>query len=133
MDLSAKIHTHNSQALHEKYFKLLGESIIAGVWTYGDRELPLMHASYDVVRDLVQTMGVSCARYLKVLIPQLTFSITPRPYVNIPISTQISAVQVLQRIVSACSSRMQPWKGQIIAATVKCWVVNSELAASSSE
>lgn len=45
---------------------LLGDGIIGTVWTHGTRQDKVMLAAVEVLPSLIKTLGIGCARYLKV-------------------------------------------------------------------
>jgi hypothetical protein len=55
-----------SKERFERLCTLLGDGIIGTIWTYGGREAGVIAASVEVLPEVIQALGIGCARYLKV-------------------------------------------------------------------
>ncbi|KAF7982341.1 hypothetical protein HWV62_29056 [Athelia sp. TMB] len=116
-----------SQRRFDKLCALLGDCVIGNVWMYASRDPDSIQATIEMLPDIVELLEIGCARYLKGLIPQLTHPLLPK-IVASPSSLQLVSLQALSVIVKACAPRMHRWKGTILEAVAKCWVVIHDLA-----
>jgi len=110
-----------SQIRFDKLCTLLGDSIIGNVWIYASMELECVQATLDVLPGVIEMLGIGCARYLKVLIPQLIHPLLPS-LVGPSKGMQLSSLRALHVLIDECSPRIPRWKGTILDAVAKCWV-----------
>ncbi|KAH9894109.1 hypothetical protein C8Q73DRAFT_646729 [Cubamyces lactineus] len=101
---------------------LLGESIIGNIWIYASREPEALKASVDCIPDIVKTLGIGAARYLKALIPQLVFPLIPAPENDASASYKLSSICALYAVIQNCEPRIYKWRSTILEALLKCWV-----------
>ncbi|KZP21729.1 hypothetical protein FIBSPDRAFT_919497 [Athelia psychrophila] len=120
-----------SQVRFEKLCALLGDCIIGNVWMYASQELDTIQATLNSLPEIVELLGIGCARYLKGLIPQLTHPLLPKVAAS-STSMQIASLRALSAIVTACAPRMHRWKGTVLEAAAKCWVSTIDLASDDS-
>ncbi|THH12369.1 hypothetical protein EW145_g12 [Phellinidium pouzarii] len=101
---------------------LLGESIIGGVWVYATHDEKTLEATMDVLPLILHALGIGSVRYLKALIPQCIYCITPnelRPSLH---ALEIASLRTLLAVIRECQPRMHRWKGAIIEGVGKFWV-----------
>jgi len=110
-----------SQVRFDKLCTLLGDGIIGNVWIYASMEPESVQATLEVLPDVIEMLGIGCARYLKALIPQLTHSLLPS-LVNQSRDMQFASLRTLGVVVDECAPRMPRWKDTILDAIAKCWV-----------
>ncbi|KAI0052623.1 hypothetical protein FA95DRAFT_1663859 [Auriscalpium vulgare] len=100
---------------------LLSDGIIGNVWLYANQDPETIQASVDVLPLLVEALGIGTARYLKALIHQLTYPLRKTAFEPNRLSLQLASLKALQVVISACSLRMEKWKGTVVAAVAECW------------
>ncbi|RPD62074.1 hypothetical protein L226DRAFT_613398 [Lentinus tigrinus ALCF2SS1-7] len=110
-----------SSTRFDQLCSVLGDSIIGNIWVYASREPGTLQASVDVIPAVVRALGIGAARYLKALIPQLTFPLVPAPEKESSFSYQLSSVRALQAVMKACAPRIYKWRGMVLEAVLKCW------------
>ncbi|KAJ7632712.1 hypothetical protein FB45DRAFT_1057745 [Roridomyces roridus] len=116
-----------SAARFDQLCGLLGDGIIGSIWPYASDRLPALLASIEALPPVVEALGVGCARYLKVLVAQLTHPLVPLEYGNAPPATlQIASLRALCAVMHACPERMSHWKGTILNGVARCWVGSSD-------
>ncbi|KAI0773742.1 hypothetical protein C8Q74DRAFT_1417939 [Fomes fomentarius] len=111
-----------SASRFEQLCTLLGDSIIGNIWIYASQEPDAIQASVDAIPEIVRLLDVGTARYLKALIPQLTYPLIPSLENGASISFKRSSLQALCAVMEACAPRIHKWRGTILDAILKCWV-----------
>ncbi|KAH7931416.1 hypothetical protein BV22DRAFT_998586 [Leucogyrophana mollusca] len=106
----------------EQLCSLLGDGIIGGVWIYAYADPDTIEASIDVLPDIIITLGIGAARYLKALIPQLVHPLIPVPLTQPSGPMQLAALRALGTVIDVCAPRMCKWKCTILEGVGKCWV-----------
>ncbi|KAI0751219.1 hypothetical protein C8Q80DRAFT_1156088 [Daedaleopsis nitida] len=114
--------TDGSNARFEQLCSLLGDSIIGNVWIYAANELDTIEASVNVLPDIVRVFDIGSARYLKALIPQLTFPLIPAPENGASMPFKQSSLRALCAVMLACAPRIPKWRGTILDAILRCWI-----------
>jgi hypothetical protein len=110
-----------SQVRFDKLCALLGDGIIGNVWIYTSTEVESIQATLEVLPDVIEMLGIGCARYLKALVPQLIHPLLPS-HVSPSRDMQTTSLRALDVLVKECSPRMPKWKDTILDAVAKCWV-----------
>jgi hypothetical protein len=88
---------------------------------YASMEPESVQATLEMLPDVIEMLGIGCARYLKALIPQLIHPLLPSP-VKTSRDMQLVSLRVLGFLIDECLPRMPRWKGTILDAVAKCWV-----------
>ncbi|KAJ7224242.1 hypothetical protein GGX14DRAFT_649117 [Mycena pura] len=101
---------------------LLGDGIIGSIWPYSSDRLEALLASVDALPQVFQSLGIGCARYLKVLITQLVHPLAPLKHEKTSVALQMSSLRALSAVIKACPERIPQWKGTIINGVARCWV-----------
>ncbi|CAG7849407.1 SubName: Full=Uncharacterized protein {ECO:0000313/EMBL:CCA71807.1} [Serendipita indica DSM 11827] len=115
---------------HTRLFALLGDSMIGGTWSFGYREPLLIQASYDVLPNLLDALGVAFVRYLKAIVPQLVHTISSPPEMKVPPTLREAALRCLIKVVDIGASRVSYWSGEIISGIAKALVQSGNADAS---
>ncbi|TFK83268.1 hypothetical protein K466DRAFT_647686 [Polyporus arcularius HHB13444] len=110
-----------SSSRFEQLCSLLGDGIIGNIWVYASRYPETLQASTDVIPDVVRVLEIGAVRYLKALIPQLTFPLVPDPANGASIGYKLSSLRALQAVMEACAPRIHRWRGMILGAILNCW------------
>ena len=105
----------------DKLCALLGDGIIGNVWIYASTEVESVQATLEVLPDVLEMLGIGCARYLKALVPQLIHPLLPN-HVSPSRDMQSTSLRALGVLIKVCSPRMPRWKDTILDAIAKCWV-----------
>ncbi|KAI0723544.1 hypothetical protein C8Q76DRAFT_723258 [Earliella scabrosa] len=100
---------------------LLGDGIIGNIWVYASHEPETLQASVDAIPDIVRALDIGTTRYLKALIPQLTFPLIPAPENGAGIVYKRSSVEALCEVLRVCTPRIHKWRGTIADAILRCW------------
>ncbi|KAI0772531.1 hypothetical protein BD413DRAFT_546322 [Trametes elegans] len=111
-----------SAARFDQLCSLLGDGIVGNLWVYASRDAETIHASVDVLPELVQALGIGTVRFLKALIPQLVFPLVPAPENGASTPDKLSSARALLSVIRACAPRIHKWRGTILEAVLKCWV-----------
>lgn len=122
LELIQKTTVEDSPERYQKLFALLGDSTIGGAWMYGYREPLLIQASYEVLPQVLQALGVACVRYLKALVPQLLHTLVPLSEANVLLSLQEASVRALREVIRHAGQRMEYWSGEVVSGVAKCWL-----------
>ncbi|CCM03990.1 uncharacterized protein FIBRA_06146 [Fibroporia radiculosa] len=112
---------------------ILGDGIIGGVWIYAARDADAIEASVDVLPMAVQALGIGSVRYLKGIVPQLIYPLTPAPENVATKQLQFSSLRALAVVIRECAPRMHKWKGVILEGVLKCWVSLIDVGTSDKE
>ncbi|KAI9512928.1 hypothetical protein F5148DRAFT_972809, partial [Russula earlei] len=123
VDLIKRTTESGSEQRFTKLCALLGGNVIGSVWMYGSEDADAVEASVDVLPVVVRALGIGATRYLKALVPQLTHPLHPIPYKKPRITLQISSLRALETVIQECDHRIENWKGTIVEAVAKCWVM----------
>ena len=122
LELVERTTKRESPERHTRLFSLLGDSVIGGAWSFGYREPLLIQASYEVLPNLLDALGIACVRYLKALVPQLVHTIASPPELTIPVTSREAGMQCLIRVVEISGPRISYWSGEIISGIAKTFV-----------
>ncbi|KAF7799085.1 hypothetical protein EIP86_010315 [Pleurotus ostreatoroseus] len=101
---------------------VFGDGVIGAVWFYSGSERAALEASLDTLPVIVDALGVGVARYLKAIIPQLTYPLLTAPAHTTPLSTQLASARALRAVLAACAPRAHRWRGDVLDAVCRCWV-----------
>jgi hypothetical protein len=112
-----------SPEYYRRLFLLLGEHVIGGAWMFGYREPLLIQATYEVLPQILEVLGITCVRYLKALVPQLLHTLVPLEGAQPSITMQEASLRALRDVIRFASPRMAYWSGEIVGCTAKCWVI----------
>ncbi|KAI0722009.1 hypothetical protein C8T65DRAFT_629979 [Cerioporus squamosus] len=110
-----------SSTRFEQLCGLLGDGIIGNVWICASRDPETLQASTDVIPGVVRVLDIGVTRYLKALIPQLTFPLVPNPANGASFEYKLSSLRALEAVMEACAPRIHKWRGTILEAVLKCW------------
>ncbi|KAJ3551934.1 hypothetical protein NM688_g4421 [Phlebia brevispora] len=114
----------------EQLCAVLGDGIIGSVWFYSTSEPESLAATLDMLPTVVRALGLGVARYLKAMIPQLTYPLVTAPDNTTSTSVQLASAKALRVVIAVCAPRMQRWKGDILNGVCRCWVTLVESGAS---
>lgn len=122
LELTKRTEKPASLEYYQRVFTLLGESVIGGAWMFGYREPLLIQATYEVLPQILEVLGVACVRYLKALVPQLLHTLVPLEGAQPSIAMQESSLRALRDMIRFGSPRMAYWSGEIVSNVAKCWI-----------
>ncbi len=130
-----------SSECFDQLCSLLGEGIISGIWLYAEDKPRVVNATFEALPRLILALGMGTIRFLQVLqiyfrcftmivlayhlqvlIPQLLYTLIPRPPVEPDRKLQFSALRILSVILDVCAPRITSWKETILDAIARCWI-----------
>ena len=123
MEMTKKTTKPGSPEYYQQLFVLLGENVIGGAWMFGYRESLLIQATYEVLPQILQALGVACVRYLKGLVPQLLHTLAPLEGAQPSIAMQQASLRALKDVILLGAPRIAHWSGEIVSGVAKCWIL----------
>ncbi|KAH9921522.1 uncharacterized protein BXZ73DRAFT_91788 [Epithele typhae] len=124
--LTALTTANGSEARFEHLSSLLGDSIMGNVWVHAARDPDSLQASVEVLPEIIGFLGIGTSRYLKGLIPQLVYTITPSAENGAQVIYKLSSLTALGAVMDACAPRIRRWKSVILDGLLRCWVELAE-------
>ncbi|KIM33535.1 hypothetical protein M408DRAFT_326227 [Serendipita vermifera MAFF 305830] len=126
MELAGKTAKVGSPEYYQLLFSLVGENIIGGAWTFGYREPLLIQATYEILPQILENLGVACVRYLKALVPQLLHTLVPLEGARPSVELQKASLRALKDVIHFGAPRISYWSGEIVGGIAKFWVLQED-------
>ncbi|EJD53795.1 hypothetical protein AURDEDRAFT_53188, partial [Auricularia subglabra TFB-10046 SS5] len=117
-----KITEPDSHDRLNKLFELLGKNIIGGIWVYASQDAETIESTVNALPLIMTSLGISTARFLKALVPQLLYPLTATVHQNTSSKLCLSSLQAMQALTDVCRPRICGWGEVILTAICRGWV-----------
>ncbi|KAL1701083.1 hypothetical protein EV121DRAFT_282920 [Schizophyllum commune] len=118
LSLVALTTVEGSRERFDQLCALLGDGIIGTTWTYASREKDVMLASLQALPAVVDALGVGAARYLRVLLSQLSHVLEE----DMPVKHQLASLEALDSVLKQCGPCIHRWRGTLLDGIARAWV-----------
>ncbi|KAL1658813.1 hypothetical protein GGF50DRAFT_66522 [Schizophyllum commune] len=118
LSLVALTTVEGSRERFDQLCALLGDGIIGTTWTYASREKDVMLASLQALPAVVDALGVGAARYLRVLVSQLSHVLEE----DMPMKQQLASLEALDSVLRQCGPCIHRWRGTLLDGIARAWV-----------
>ncbi|KAI5894425.1 uncharacterized protein SCHCODRAFT_02624635 [Schizophyllum commune H4-8] len=118
LSLVALTTVEGSRERFDQLCALLGDGIIGTTWTYASREKDVMLASLQALPAVVDALGVGAARYLRVLVSQLSHVLEE----DMPVKHQLASLEALDSVLRQCGPCVHRWRGTLLDGIARAWV-----------
>ncbi|KAI5829782.1 hypothetical protein K523DRAFT_320316 [Schizophyllum commune Tattone D] len=118
LSLVALTTVEGSRERFDQLCALLGDGVIGTTWTYASREKDVMLASLQALPAVVDALGVGAARYLRVLVSQLSHVLEE----DMPVKHQLASLEALDSVLRQCGPCIHRWRGTLLDGIARAWV-----------